>query len=264
MTLRFRPLGIDIFCLERKFLAFNLIRRNLKIKYRHSIGGMLWTLLIPAASAVVYFAVFKFVMRVQHEHYLTLLMAGLLPWTFFQTSVMNGLESIVGNRPLINKVPVPPQVFPLTETVTGFINFTLGLPIVAVLALASGLGLNWSLLTLIPLLGLLLIQAYSLSLLTGLAFVYLRDLKHALGIVLHTWFYATPIIYTQDMMPEKMRTLVALNPVGVIFQGIQAAWGLAAPLTTQHWMIAFTWTLVVFLGSVLLLKREGVDLVEDL
>ncbi|HRK09349.1 MAG TPA: ABC transporter permease [Pseudobdellovibrionaceae bacterium] len=264
MTLRFRPLGIDIFCLERKFLAFNLIRRNLKIKYRHSIGGMLWTFLIPAASALVYFAVFKFVMRVQHEHYLTLLMAGLLPWTFFQTSVMNGLESIVGNRPLINKVPVPPQVFPLTETVTGFVNFALGLPIVAILALASGLSLSWSLLTLIPLLALLLIQAYSLSLLTGLAFVYLRDLKHALGIVLQTWFYATPIIYTQDMMPEKMRALVAINPVGMIFQGIQSAWGLAAPLTMENWLTAVGWTLALFGAALWLLKTELLELAEDL
>ena len=92
----------EVFCLHRKFLLFNLIKRNLKLKYRQSYLGIFWTVLAPALNAGVYFVVFSFVMRVQLPHYLVFMFSGLLAWVFFSISLAHGMESIVNNYSLIS------------------------------------------------------------------------------------------------------------------------------------------------------------------
>src|SRR3954453_19323172 len=95
--LNFRPLGIDFFCLGKKFLVYNMVSRNLKIKYRRSVLGVFWTLLSPIAMTVVYYFVFKVILQVRMPHYLVFILSGVLPWTFFSQSLSEGMESIAGS-----------------------------------------------------------------------------------------------------------------------------------------------------------------------
>jgi ABC-type polysaccharide/polyol phosphate export permease len=182
---------------------------------------MFWTVLIPAASALVYFIVFQFVMKVQVENYLLHIMAGLVPWTFLATSLMNSVEILVGNHSLLNKVPLPTQSLPLAEVLTQFLNLILSLPIVFALMIFTGSFAGVFVLQYLILCGLLLLFTYSLSLLVSIAFVYLRDLKFLLTIIIQFWFYLTPIMYTTSMIPEKWKFVLWLNPVGLIFEGFQ-------------------------------------------
>src|SRR3954471_24738544 len=101
--LNFRPLGVDFFCFGKKFLVFNLVSRNLKIKYRRSVLGVFWTLLSPLAMAVIYYFVFRVVLNVRIDHYAVFILSGVLPWSFFGVTTLEGLDSILGNGSLISK-----------------------------------------------------------------------------------------------------------------------------------------------------------------
>src|SRR6202035_5870261 len=122
--------GIDIFCVSKKFLVFNLVGRNLKVKYRRSVLGVLWTLLSPLATVMIFYFVFKVILKVQIPHYMAFLVSGVLPWSFFSQTINEGMDSIVGNAGIAAKVPVPIQIFPLVGAITNFITLFLALPVI--------------------------------------------------------------------------------------------------------------------------------------
>jgi ABC-type polysaccharide/polyol phosphate export permease len=214
-------LGFDAFCLNKKFLVYNLVNRNLKVKYRRSVLGFFWTILSPIAISGIYYFVFKVVIKVQRPHYLPFVLCGVLPWTFFSQSLGEATESIVGSHGLISKIPVPIQVFPYVVSVTNFSTLIFSLPIIILSAWLSGVTPSFSTVLVLPYLLSLLVIGYALGTILALIYVYLRDLKHAISLILQIWFYATPIIYDKTMIPEKYRFLLYINPVGASFVGIQ-------------------------------------------
>jgi ABC-type polysaccharide/polyol phosphate export permease len=214
-------LGFDAFCLNKKFLVYNLVNRNLKIKYRRSFLGFFWTILSPLAISFIYYFVFKVVLKVERPHYLPFILCGVLPWSFFSQSLSEATESIVGNHGLISKIPVPIQVFPYVVSITNFSTLLFSLPIIILLAWLSGITPSLITLMIIPYFLSLLIISYALGTILAIIYVYLRDLKHAIGLILQIWFYATPIIYDKTMIPEKYKFILYLNPVGASFVGIQ-------------------------------------------
>ncbi|MEK7691631.1 MAG: ABC transporter permease, partial [Bdellovibrionota bacterium] len=165
----------DLFCVGKKFLVFNLVARNLKVKYRRSVFGIFWTLLSPLAMATVFYFVFKIILQVTIPHYLVFVLSGMLPWTFFAQTVMEGLESIVGNGSLITKVPVPTHVFPFVGTVTNLITLVLALPILILVAIISEAPIGGPPLLLGVYVFALFFITYGVSLLAAVAFVYFRD-----------------------------------------------------------------------------------------
>lgn len=244
VILRLQPFGVDLFCLGKKFLVFNMVSRNLKIKYRRSILGIFWTLLSPMAMAMVYYFVFKLVLNVKVPHYLPFILSGVLPWAFFSQSLIEGLESIVVNWGLISKVPIPIQVFPFVGTLTNLVTLCLGLPIVIGIAVVSGVNLGASLLLLPFYFFALFILTYSFALVLSVFYVYFRDLKHIMSIVVQLWFYATPVIYDEKMIPGKYQWILYLNPLGTVFTGlhqvlVKGMWpGISAVAISCAWVLA--------------------------
>ena len=255
-------MGVDIFCLGKKFLVYNLVGRNLKVKYRRSIFGFLWTLLNPLAMTTVFYLVFKVVMKVQVPHYLAFILTGLLPWTFFSQTMVEGMESIVGSLGLLSKVPIPFQLFPLVGSITNFITLALSLPILFAAALLTGcnLGISWVLLPFY--FAALFVFTYMLSFVFGVFFVYFRDLRHLTGILLQVWFYATPVIYDDQMIPPQYRWILYANPLGTLFRGlhgivVDGRWPTFLEMATTS-----AWTLAVFLFALLVYRKVWRDLVE--
>jgi len=134
----------EFYCLHRKFLLFNLVIRNLKIRYRKSVLGFFWTLLVPAAMALVYYFVFSFVVRVNIDKYLLFVMVGLMPWMFISMAISTSTESLVINFNILSKVPIAYQAFPLAEVVSGMINFILSFVVLVALSLVYQNYPSWS------------------------------------------------------------------------------------------------------------------------
>ena len=252
------PAGIrfqDIFCLNKKNLVANLISRNLKIKYRQSILGLLWTILIPAFTALVYYVVFHFVIKVRMENYLFFILCGLLPWQFVSSCLLQGLESIQGNHHLLNKVPMPPQAFPLAETLTLFLNLILSVPILIVVGFASGISPSSSWL-LIPLIILaLFFITYFWAFILAIIYIFFRDLKHLMSIGVQILFYATPVLYNQAMIPENFFPWLYLNPWAGIFLSSQKILVLGQFPSREDLLSMGVWVVVLAAVSFILLRK---------
>ncbi|MDZ4662421.1 MAG: ABC transporter permease [Pseudomonadota bacterium] len=252
----------DAFCAKHKFLVYNLISRNLKLKYRQSFLGIAWSLLIPMATAAMYYLVFQVIVKISVPRYSAFIIAGVLPWTFFSQTIMDGLESIRANSGLISKVPLPLNVFPLVVTVTNFITFLIALPVILLSNLLTGGTFDWSLILIIfPLICFFLI-GYGISLFLSVAFIHFQDLKHLLGLILQVWFYATPIVYSQNLIPTKLSWIVFANPIAtpfIIFRDLVMDNRIAP---TEYFVTASLWTLAIFFMGLYFFDRQGRKLAE--
>ena len=197
-------------------LLSNLVLREVKGKYRRTLFGQLWSLINPLATMLVYTVVFSIIFRAQPpagdpsglDSYPLWLLAGLLPWMFFQRVVTEGLASITSNAGLIKKVYFPRMTLPFA--VTGSTGFTwsieMGL-LAAALSIFGAFVLPWLPLVLVFML-LLALFATGLAMALAILTVYFRDTQHLTAIVMQLWMYLTPIIYPI----EFVRTASADHP----------------------------------------------------
>ncbi len=255
---------LDILCLNKKYALYNFVLRNLKLKYRKSILGVFWTILIPTSSALVYFFVFKYVMKVQIENYLLHVLSGIILWTFFQTALNTGVESIVNNHSILNKVPITPNIFPLSDCITAFINLILSLPVLAVMAAIYNIPVTFYWLALPMYLLILLLQAYAIGLTLSVLFVYLRDLKPVVGVLLQIWLYLTPVVYSESMLPKDLTWIMYANPVWFIFVGFRKAFLNSSLLSEIEFLVCICWTLTLSAIAIIVFDKNRKKLVESL
>jgi len=257
-----RPSFYDLLCINKKFLVYNLVMRNLKLRYRKSFFGFFWTILIPAVNALVYYVVFQFVMRVQIPNYLLFILSGLIPWTFFSSAILSSMESLVANHSILNKVPIPPYAFPFAEILTCLINFLGALPVLVIVALLHPFAIDWTVVLFpIPIV-LLALQAYGVGLILAYGNVYFRDLRHVMVILIQIWFYATPIIYAPSMIPERYRFLMYFNPVGHLFESLHG-YMMGYPFEANWLIVPPLWTLVIIGLGFLSVRRWNALVVES-
>lgn len=198
-----------------KELLLNLTRKELKVRYRGSILGIFWSLLNPMIMTLVYTFVFSIVLGSTTKDFPIFLLSGLIPWNFLASSLNVGIDSIVGNSHLINKIKFPREILPLSIIFSNFINFLLELVAFFILLIFMGYKF-YKLLYLLPL--IILIQIFLVigaTLIVSSVNVYFRDTKHILNIFMLIWFFATPIIYNIGIVPEKFRYLMIVNPMTV-------------------------------------------------
>lgn len=247
------------FCLGKKYLIYNLVGRNLKIKYRRSFLGFFWTILNPIAVATIYYFVFKVIIKLQVPHYPAFILSGVLPWAFFSQTLAEGMESIVGHGGLISKIPMPVQAFPFVGCITNFITLALAVPILIGVSYFTKVELGASLLALPVLLGILFFICYGFSLILALAFIFFRDLRHILGIGLQLWFYGTPVVYRESMIPAKYLWILTLNPIGQIFVGLHNILVEGIWPSNEVWIGASSWavgaTVVAYVTNLVVSKN---------
>jgi homopolymeric O-antigen transport system permease protein len=202
--------------LRHRALIQSLVARELKARYRGSVLGVLWSFLNPLLLLLIYTFVFSVVMPGgagrQIEHFPLFMFCGILPWTWFSSSLLESANVLVSGGALLRKVLFPAEVLPIVSVLAGLVHFALGLPILIAFMLYYRVPIT------IDVAWLPLIVFDQLLLTTGLALlvssltVHFRDLRDLLSNVLTLTFFATPIIYPLSQAPEWARPLLALNP----------------------------------------------------
>lgn len=203
----------------RELLKSN-IKKDIRGKYKGSFLGILWSFVSPLLMTLVYAIVFPFLMRgAGYEHYTTFLIIGILPWTWFTTSIAQGTFVVLGNAGIIKKVYFPREILPISVVTSGLINFLISCIIMLLFVVFNGIGFNINVLYL----PLVIIAQYLLTLgiifITSSINVYVRDLEYIINFVIQMLFYGTPILYSVDMFagaPKIISTLINLNPMGII------------------------------------------------
>lgn len=241
-----------------------MVLKNLKVRYRGSLLGLLWTALIPAFTSVIYFFIFKYIMKVTVDNYLVFIMSGLMPWTFFSQTLTAGLESLVNNHALLNKVPIPPQSLVLSESYTYIINLILSLPVLLCIILMSRVSIGLHTFQYFIFLIMLFVMANSISIILSFIYVFFRDLKFMMNIVVQFWFYLTPIMYAKSMIPETYFKLFYFNPIGIMFISLHSSILEAQIIPLENYLISAGWTLFFLVLSVFILKKYEATIVEAL
>lgn len=199
-----------------------LVRRELKARYRGSVLGFGWTLLNPLALLAVYSLVFALYLRIGVEDYALYLLSGLLPWLWLSQTLTSGSSSIVDGSALVTRVMLPPHLLPVVEALANGVNFLLALPVLLALALAVRTLEPLALLAIPAVSGLQAVLLIGVSLPLAGATVLFRDIKFLVQNAVTFWFFLTPIVYTPELVPERLRFLLALNPFAPFARAYQS------------------------------------------
>ena len=193
-------------------LLWNLIVTELKLRYRNSFLGFLWTVLNPLLYLAILAAVFSKIIRFQVDNYVIFLFSGLTSWTMIQQTVVTATASLVNNQALIRKVYIPKIIFPLSNVLARFVDHLILTAVLLVFAVALKAPLSFSLLWLPPIILLHFFFSLGLSLIFSVAYIKVRDTQHLIAIIFQALFFLTPIIYSRDVLPEQFRHLFFYNP----------------------------------------------------
>jgi ABC-type polysaccharide/polyol phosphate export permease len=214
-------------------LLLNLIRTELTARYRTATFGMLWFLLNPALTATVLMVVFQGVIQLPIERYPLFLLAGLLPWTFFQMGLANAVGTLARTPALVKRVRLPRALLPTAAVLASLVHFVLSLALIVLVLLLVGQApgpLALLALILVTVIQVIFLIGFSLAA-ASLNVVY-RDVEHIVGIGLRLAFWVTPIFYPLEYIPERWRGLALLNPMTglldsyrtILLQGTWPAW----------------------------------------
>lgn len=196
-----------------KPLLTELVSRDIKIKYRRSVLGVLWTVLNPLCMMVILSIVFSNIFKFDIENFPLYILSGQVIFNFFSDATTSSMTSILFNASLIKKVYVPKYLFVLARIVSSFINLIASLCALLVMMLATRAELHWEIvLSVIP---LTMLVGFSLGvgLILASLTVKFRDIMHLYAVFTTGLMYLTPVIYPITILPETIKKLVMLNPL---------------------------------------------------
>lgn len=202
-------------------MLVNLVKKDLRTRYKGSILGFLWTFVNPLLQLVVYSVVFSTIMRMDVENYPVFLFVGLVPWIFFSTSIQVSCSSMIANKDLVKKIYFPREIIPASIATAGLMNLLFSFIVVFIALIVTGVGISSSIIYLPIVIVVIYVLTLAISILFACLNVYFRDLEHMLGIIVMAWFYMTPIIFPVDMIPDRYLGIFFLNPMTTIISAFK-------------------------------------------
>ena len=229
--------------LRYRGLIHSLVVRDLKARYRGSVLGFFWSFVNPLLLLLIYTFVFMVVLPGTHppelEPFALFMFCGILPWTWFSSSLLEASNVLIAGGNLIKKVLFPAEVLPIVTVLANMVHFFLGLPILALFLIYFRRPLNPAELVWFPLVVLTqLILTVGLALFVSALTVHFRDLKDLLSNLLTFWFFATPIIYPMTLAPGTGKKLLNLNPVTHLVISYQEILFYDGPFGHWKWLLA--------------------------
>lgn len=194
-------------------LLFELIHRDLTIRYKRSVLGFFWTMLHPLLLMLIFVAIFAGLFQVRTPHYETYFLSAYVAWNFFAQTVVNAMASVAWNGPLMKRVRVPPTIFTLSTTVSGLVNLGLSLIVLFSIMFFVGAPFHVELVFLPVSLLLVGVFAFGVSLALTAVTIYFGDVREMVQAGLPAVMYLTPIIYPISIVPERFRWAIKLNPM---------------------------------------------------
>ena len=191
-------------------LIRNLAIRDLKVRYKNSVLGVLWSLMNPLLMMIVFTFVFTVMAPVRSasvKSFPVFVLCGLLPWNFFTASIIGSTISIVSNAPLIKKVYFPREVLPLSMILANLVNFFIALIVLFVMILAFGIPLTRWILFLPIVILIQVVFTLGVGLFLATINVFYRDTQQIMDVLVLAWFFVTPIFYPIDILPRNYELL---------------------------------------------------------
>jgi lipopolysaccharide transport system permease protein len=233
-----------------------LTQKELKVKYKRSFLGYLWSIANPLSLALVFFIAFKVVMKIGIENYTLFLISGLFPWQWFANSVNSSPVVLLGNASLIKKVNFPRELLVVASVLNDMLHFILSIPVIVLFLIYYGMkpDLTW-------IVGIPLLLSIQFMMLCGFGMalaainLFFRDLERLTFIFTTLLFYLTPIIYSENMIPENYRHLIFfLNPIVPLFVSWRSLF-MEGDINFDRIVAPFLFSLILFLIGHAIFKR---------
>ena len=232
---------------EYRELLYFLVWRDIKVRYKQTVLGVLWIVLQPLVSMVVFSFLFGTLLKVPSGEvpYPIFAYAGLLPWNYFASSLTRSSTSVVSSAHLITKVYFPRLIIPIAGVLSGLVDFAIAFLVLIGLMVVYGVVPTLAVVWLPAFLVLAMATALGFGLWLSALNVRFRDVNHLIPYLVQVWMYVTPVIYASTLIPERFRWLLGLNPMTGVVEGFR--WALLG-----HQLAAAQSSGVLFASSVLI------------
>lgn len=241
-------------------ILYMLTLRDIKLRYRQTSLGVLWVLLQPLLTSFIFAVIFGKFAQLSSEGipYLPFAFCGLIPWMFFSVALQRASGSLIQDERLITKIYFPRVYIPISSCLGVFIDFFVSLLFMFILMPIYNIPFTFHLLIFPFLLVVLTAFTCGLSLFFAAANVYYRDFKHMLPFMIQIMMYASPIIYSATLIPEKYRMIYSLNPFVGLIKGFRWMFIGNQPFPTLSLAYSTVWGMLALgLGLVIFRKIEG-------
>ncbi|MCX7965057.1 MAG: ABC transporter permease [Syntrophorhabdaceae bacterium] len=230
-------------------------QKDLKLRYKNSFLGYFWSVAHPVVYALIFYVAFKLIVRVPIENYALFLVCGLFPWQWFANSVGASPMIFFGNAQIIKKINFPRNIIPLALVLHDMIHFILAIPVIIAFVLYSGHKPYFFWFIGIPVLviGQFCI-IYGICLIISTLNIFFRDLERLTIIFINILFYATPVFYSEKMIPERYMFILKLNPMALFLINWRNLF-LEGTLRLDYTMLSFFYG-ILFLGVGVLIYRK--------
>lgn len=246
------------------------VKREFQSKYRNSMLGSVWTVLNPLAMIIVYTVIFSQIMRAKLPGvdsafaYSIYLCSGVLTWGLFTEITSRSLNVFFEYANLIKKISFPRICLPVIVVLNAGLNFFIIFAIFVIFLIASGTFPGWVFLAFFPVMAVQVLFSIGLGVVLGILNVFFRDVGQFFSIFLQFWFWLTPIVYPSSILPGKLTSVLALNPMfpivtayqGIFVNGQLPQWHKLMP-------VAITGAVLCLIGMQLFRKRSG-EMVDEL
>jgi ABC-type polysaccharide/polyol phosphate export permease len=241
--------------------TYNFVVNNLRMRYRRSVLGFVWSLLNPLLVMLVIAVVFSIIFHQDIKSFAVYIFSGLVPWNYIYASILSGCQTIINAEGFLKKVYLPKTLFPVVTVSTETANFLFSVVSLYILALLLGFQFHWTILLLPLALVITFIFNLGWALLLGVFTVYFRDLTQIVIVLFQAIFYLAPIVYPLEAIPVQIQPYFYLNPFFyfiMLFRKI--IYGQPA-LTVVDWGGPILLALAMFFLGFLVMMRRDRDLI---
>lgn len=248
-------------------LFYFLALRDVIVRYKQTVIGVIWALLRPILTMIVFAAIFGRVAGLPSEGvpYPLLVLAGMLPWQFFANALSESSSSIIGNASLISKIYFPRLIVPSTSVIVSLFDLFISLSILLIMYMWYGLVPSWRIITLPIFIILAFITAMGPGLFVAALNVQYRDFRYIIPFVVQFGLYVSPVGFSSSVVPERWRFLYALNPMVGVIDGFRwATLGIPFGLGSLALIMSCLVSGLLFIGGVLYFRateRRFADLI---
>jgi lipopolysaccharide transport system permease protein len=239
-------------------LLYFLVWRDLKVRYKQTAFGVAWAVLQPLLMMSILTLFLGRIAGIAPAGmpYPLFVLAGLIPWTLFSTSLSAAGNSLVDSAALLTKVYFPRLIFPLSAAGSHLVDFAIGLVLLGIFSVVSGFPPAPTWLAIVPLSVLAMTAALAVGLWLAALNVRYRDFRYAIPFIVQLWFFATPVAYSAEALPESIRGLLALNPMAGVVVGFRwALTGGTTDLPSGLLLVSTTATLAILFGGLAYFRR---------
>lgn len=239
-------------------LLYFLVWRDIKVRYKQTVLGILWAVIQPFMAMVVFTIFFGKLAKIPTEGFPgpIFYFTALLPWQLFANALTNSSNSLVENNNLVTRVYFPRLILPISSTLAGVVDFFIAFLVLIAMMLYYGIVPSATILLLPIFILFAIVTSLAASLWLSALNVRYRDVRYTLPFLTQIWLFITPIVYPSDLVPEKFRIIYGLNPMAGVVEGFR--WAILGKSSgTGPIMIASAFIVIVMLIGGLIYFRHS-------